>query len=77
MKEKIIPNEEKLTQKDFEELERVLLRCWHRLHPDEELLIISLPKHDSLARRNILNKILEIHTSDAYENYCKTGRIDI
>lgn len=57
-------------QKEIESMERDLIKKWKKLHPETEILIISLPKNNRMERAAILEHIKKIYTGDTYEAYC-------
>ena len=54
-----------------ERIEKRLLRVWRLLHPETELLIVSLPKEDLQERKRILEHIVCVYTGTDFAQYCQ------
>lgn len=64
----------KLAEEQLEEIERMLIRRWDELNPEQEIVIISLPKNDAEMRKKVLAQVTKTYTSPEFEAYCKKSR---
>lgn len=47
-----------MTHNELEEKIGEIIAHWHTLHPDYDLVVISLPKNDPIERKRILEGVM-------------------